>query len=100
MSITSKPVVRRCVSCARLKDRTRMLRFVRLASGGLGLGQGFGRSAYVCRSRPCLQDARRRKRVRKSLRIPDHPAIDATLADELDKVEPDNPELGQRSPVV
>ncbi len=85
MSATHKPVVRRCVSCACLKDRTRMLRLVRLASGGLGLGQGFGRSAYVCRSRRCLQDARRRKRIQKSLRMPNHPAIDATLAAELAK---------------
>ena len=89
MRTAHKPVLRRCVSCTRLKDRTRMLRLVRLASGGLGLGQGFGRSAYVCRSKACLQDARRRKRVHKSLRIPNHPAIDATLAAELDKADPD-----------
>ncbi|MCY4055703.1 MAG: YlxR family protein [Cyanobacteria bacterium MAG CAR3_bin_5] len=103
MSTTRKPVVRRCVSCACLKDRTRMLRLVRLASGGLGLGKGFGRSAYVCRSRRCLQDARRRKRIQKSLRIPDHSAIDATLAAELDTVEPHNcrttKETGQDFPV-
>lgn len=64
-----------------------MLRLVRLASGGLGLGQGFGRSAYVCRSKDCLQDARRRKRIQKSLRVSNHPTIDAILAAELDKKE-------------
>ena len=100
MSTHHKPVVRRCVSCARLQDRTRMLRLVRLASGELVQGQGFGRSAYVCRSRHCLQEARRRKRVRKSLRIPDHPAIDATLAAELDKIELDNKGPGADSPVT
>ena len=103
MRATHKPVVRRCVSCARLQDRSRMLRLVRLAEGGLGLGQGFGRSAYVCRSRRCLADARRRKRIRKSLRIPDHPTIDALLAAELATVEPDDSdrrEPGQQSPVT
>lgn len=100
MSTTCKPVVRRCVSCGHLKDRTQMVRLVRLASGGLGLDQGFGRSAYVCRSKRCLQDARRRKRVQKSLRIPNHPTIDATLAAELDKAELDSREVGQDSPVA
>ena len=76
-----------------------MMRLVRLANGGISLGQGFGRSAYVCRSQRCLQDARRRKRVQKSLRIPNHPAIDAALAAALDNTESDNGELVQDSPV-
>ena len=76
-----------------------MLRLVRLADGKIGLGQGFGRSAYVCRSQRCLQDARRRKRVQKSLRIPNHPTIDAALAAELDNAESDNGEPVQDSPV-
>lgn len=99
MSTTHKPVVRRCVSCAQLKDRTRMLRLVRLTDGRIVLDQGFGRSAYVCRSQRCLQDARRRKRVQKSLRIPNHPTIDAALAAELDNAELDNGEPVQDSPV-
>ncbi|MXW40592.1 MAG: YlxR family protein [Synechococcus sp. SB0668_bin_15] len=99
MSTTHRPVVRRCVSCAHLKDRTRMLRLVRLADGKIGLGQGFGRSAYVCRSQRCLEDARRRKRVQKSLRIPNHPTIDATLAAELDNPASDNGKPVQDSPV-
>ena len=100
MSSSPKLVLRRCVSCAQLRDRAQMLRLVRLASGGLGLDQGFGRSAYVCRSRGCLEDARRRKRVQKSLRIRNHPSIDAALAAELDKSELENKELGQDSPVT
>ena len=81
-----------------------MLRLVRLGTGGIGQGQGFGRSAYVCRSKRCLQDARRRKRFQKSLRIPNHPTIDAMidamLAAELDKAEPDDREPDQDSPVA
>lgn len=76
-----------------------MLRLVRLADGKIGLGQGFGRSAYVCRSQRCLEDARRRKRVQKSLRIPNHPTIDATLAAELDNPASDNGKPVQDSPV-
>lgn len=76
-----------------------MLRLVRLADGRIGLDQGFGRSAYVCRSRRCLQDTRRRKRIQKSLRIPNHPTIDAALAAELDNAASDNGEPVQDSPV-
>ena len=93
MSTTPKPVMRRCVSCTHLKDRTGMLRLVRLADGEICLDQGVGRSAYVCRSPRCLQDARRRKRIQKSLRIPNHPAIDAALAAELDNAVSGNGEL-------
>lgn len=46
-----------------------MLRVVRLATGGIALDAGFGRSAYVCRSAPCLQIAWRRKGLQKSLRV-------------------------------
>ena len=77
-----------------------MLRLVRLADGGIGLDQGMGRSAYVCRSPRCLQDARRRKRVQKSLRIPNLPAIDAALAAELEKAGLEKGEPAQDSPVA
>lgn len=80
-----------------------MLRLVRLADGGIGLGEGFGRSAYVCCSPGCLQDAQRRKRVQKSLRIPRHPTVDAALAvmlaAELDHAKSDDQEPNQDSPV-
>jgi len=85
MSRPHKPVLRRCVSCACLKDRTQMLRLVRLTSGDIGRDGGFGRSAYVCRSEACLQDARRRKRLQKSLRVRHNPFIDAALVAELNK---------------
>ena len=67
--MTAKPVLRRCVACRHQYDRSRMLRVVRLATGGIALDAGFGRSAYVCRSATCLQTAWRRKALQKSLRV-------------------------------
>jgi predicted RNA-binding protein YlxR (DUF448 family) len=61
-------VLRRCVSCRELFDRTQLLRVIRLADGGLALDQGMGRSAYLCRSRACLNDARRKKKLQRALR--------------------------------
>ena len=63
-----KPVLRRCVSCRQLFDRRQLWRIVRQASGGIQLDQGMGRSAYLCPTHDCLDEARRRKRLQRSLR--------------------------------
>ena len=59
----TRPVLRRCVACRALRDRGELWRVIRLAEGGLALDRGMGRSAYLCISRDCLEEARRRKRL-------------------------------------
>ena len=59
---------RRCVACRALLDRQQLWRVIRLAEGGLGLDQGMGRSAYLCSSLTCLEEAKRRKRLQRALR--------------------------------
>lgn len=66
--MTSRPVLRRCVSCRELFDRTQLWRVIRLATGGMALDQGMGRSAYLCQSRCCLDEARRKKKLQRALR--------------------------------
>jgi len=68
-----RPVLRRCVACRCLRDRSELWRVVRLAEGGLALDTGMGRSAYLCRAQACLEEARRRRRLQKGLRcaVPD-----------------------------
>ena len=72
--MNARPVLRRCVSCRQLLDRSQLWRVVRLAGGSgpgpaaLALDQGMGRSAYLCPRRDCLEEARRRKRLQKALR--------------------------------
>ncbi|MEB3185113.1 MAG: YlxR family protein [Cyanobacteriota bacterium] len=63
-----RAVQRRCVSCRELFDRTQLWRVIRLADGGVALDQGMGRSAYLCRNRSCLDDARRKKKLQRALR--------------------------------
>ncbi|HYP03616.1 MAG TPA: DUF448 domain-containing protein [Cyanobium sp.] len=65
-----RPVLRRCVACRRLVDREALWRVIRLGGGGIGLDQGMGRSAYICPSRECLEEARRRRRLPRALRCP------------------------------
>ena len=74
-----RPVLRRCVSCRMLVDRHQLWRVIRLANGGLGLDGGMGRSAYLCPSPSCLDEARRRKRLQRALRCPVSDSIFATL---------------------
>ncbi|MBD2423618.1 DUF448 domain-containing protein [Cyanobium sp. FACHB-13342] len=66
--MSRRPVLRRCVACRELLDRQQLWRVIRLAEGGIGLDQGMGRSAYLCPSQVCLDEAKRRKRLQRALR--------------------------------
>ena len=79
----SGPILRRCVSCRQLLDREQLWRVIRQATGGLVLDRGMGRSAYVCRCRACLEDARRRKRLQRALRIQVPDTVYASLEQRL-----------------
>ena len=79
----ARPVLRRCVACRALRDRSELWRVIRLAEGGLALDRGMGRSAYLCPSRDCLEEARRRKRLQKGLRCPVPDSVMAGLGARL-----------------
>ena len=69
----SRPVLRRCVACRQLLDRSLLWRVIRDHKDGVLLDRGMGRSAYLCQTEACLDEARRRKRLNKALRcqVPD-----------------------------
>jgi predicted RNA-binding protein YlxR (DUF448 family) len=69
----SRPVLRRCVACRQLLDRSLLWRVIRDHKNGVLLDRGMGRSAYLCPTEACLDEARRRKRLNKALRcqVPD-----------------------------
>ncbi len=81
--MSGRPILRRCVSCRTLQDRALLWRVIRLAQGGLALDGGMGRSAYLCRCRPCLEEARRRKRLQRALRCQVADSIYAALEQRL-----------------
>ena len=70
---TQRPVLRRCVACRELLDRQQLWRVIRDPQDGVLLDRGMGRSAYLCPTEACLDEARRRKRLNKALRcqVPD-----------------------------
>jgi predicted RNA-binding protein YlxR (DUF448 family) len=77
--VSRRPVLRRCVACRELLDRQQLWRVIRLAEGGIGLDQGMGRSAYLCPSQVCLDEAKRRKRLQRALRCQVADSIVETL---------------------
>ncbi len=81
--MSERSVLRRCVTCRELLDRRLLWRVIRLADGGLALDQGMGRSAYLCPTRDCLEEARRRKKLQKGLRCQVADSIYAALEQRL-----------------
>ena len=78
-----QPVLRRCVTCRALPDRQQPLRVIRLAEGGMALDEGMGRSAYLCPTESCFEEAKRRKRLQKALRCQVSDSIYAALEQRL-----------------
>ena len=83
-----RPVLRRCVACRKLLDRRLLWRVIRQPDGTISLDLGMGRSAYVCPERNCLEEARRRKRLQRSLRCQVADSIIATLEARLETSAP------------
>ena len=80
-------VLRRCVSCRTLQDRRLLWRVIRLHGGGIALDQGMGRSAYLCPTQACLEEARRRRRLGRGLRCAVPDSVLASLENRLAEAE-------------
>jgi uncharacterized protein len=66
-----KPNYRRCVSCRQIKPKESLWRIVRVyPSKEIQLDQGMGRSAYLCPQANCLNQARKKDRLGRSLKVP------------------------------
>lgn len=71
-----KVPLRKCVGCQEMFSKRELVRVVLTPEGELRLdltGKQNGRGAYLCRKRECLQTARKRKSLERSLKtaIPD-----------------------------
>ncbi|MBC1260749.1 YlxR family protein [Synechococcus sp. BSF8S] len=85
--MSERIVLRRCVSCRELRDRRLLCRIIRQNRDGVVLEvaspRAMGRSAYVCPSPSCIEEARRRKRLQRSLRCPVSDSIYTALDQRL-----------------
>jgi uncharacterized protein len=83
-------VLRRCVSCRERQDRRLLWRIIRPFDGKGVVLEGpatgaMGRSAYLCPSSSCIDDARRRKRLQRSLRCQVSDSIYMALEERLNQ---------------
>ena len=76
MAVRRSVPMRKCTGCNEMKPKKELVRVVRSPEGEISVdlvGKKPGRGAYVCRSRECLEKARKAKRLQKafSCEIPD-----------------------------
>ncbi len=74
--------IRTCAACRTAGDKRGLLRVVRLPDGAVQFdpgGKASGRGAYVCASATCIETARKRKSLDRSLNA----AIDPSIFEQL-----------------
>ena len=64
-----KPNYRRCISCRKIAPKESFWRVVRVhPDGQITLGEGMGRSVYICPQADCIQQACHKKRLSRALK--------------------------------
>lgn len=66
---TKKSPMRRCIGCMESKDKNELIRIARY-EGNLTVdptGRAKGRGVYVCRNHECIENARKRNALQRSL---------------------------------
>lgn len=79
-----KTPMRMCSGCGEMKPKTELVRVVRSPEGEVSIdltGKKPGRGAYICRSTDCLEAARKKRRIERSLSC----QIDADVYDAMVK---------------
>lgn len=87
--MAKKNPMRQCIGCGEMKSKSSMLRVLKTAEGEMLLdatGKKNGRGAYLCKSKECLQKARKNKGLERSfqMKIPDE--IYEQLEKEFDEI--------------
>ncbi len=80
---------RLCVGCQEMKTKKELTRIVRSPEGEVTIdlsGKKAGRGAYVCKSKACLEQAVKAKRLERSLKQSIDPAVYQTLLAEVEKI--------------
>ncbi|MCM1025486.1 MAG: YlxR family protein [Roseburia sp.] len=82
--------LRQCVGCGEMKGKRDMMRILRTEDNAICLdttGKKNGRGAYICRSRECLQKARKNKGLERSFKMSIPSEVYDTLEKEFDSLE-------------
>ena len=88
--MAKKLPLRQCVGCGEMKGKRDMMRVLKTAEDEICLditGKKNGRGAYVCKSRECLQKARKNKGLERSFKMSIPSEVYNTLEEEFSKLE-------------
>ena len=90
MKTKNKIPMRQCTGCREMKSKKEMIRVLKTAEDEIVLdatGRKNGRGAYICKSRECLEKARKNHGLERSLKaaIPDE--VYDSLEKEFDSIE-------------
>lgn len=88
--MAKKIPLRQCVGCGEMKGKRDMMRVLKTAEDEICLdvtGKKNGRGAYVCKSRECLQKARKNKGLERSFKMSIPGEVYDTLEEEFNKLE-------------
>ena len=84
--------MRMCLGCSEMKPKMELIRVVKSPEGDISLdfkGKAAGRGAYICRSRECLDKARKARRFEKSFSCKIEDSVYEVMMNELGE-EPQN----------
>lgn len=88
--MAKKVPLRQCVGCGQMKGKKEMMRILKTPEDEICLdvtGKKNGRGAYVCRSRECLQMARRNKGLERSFKMSIPNEVYNALEKEFEELE-------------
>lgn len=88
--MAKKVPLRQCVGCGQMKGKKEMMRILKTPEDEICLdvtGKKNGRGAYVCRSRECLQMARRNKGLERSFKMSIPNEVYDALEKEFEELE-------------
>lgn len=88
--MAKKIPLRQCVGCGEMKGKKDMMRVLKTAENEICLdvtGKKNGRGAYVCKSRECLQLARKNKGLERSFKMSIPNEVYDNLEKEFEKLE-------------
>ncbi len=88
--MAKKMPLRQCVGCGEMKGKRDMIRVLKTAEDQICLdatGKKNGRGAYICRSRECLQKARKNKGLERSFKMSIPKEVYDTLEEEWNHLE-------------
>jgi len=60
--------MRVCISCRQTYDRVNLMKITNDFKIGVTFDNGFGRSAYICKSKKCYTDSKIKKKLQKALK--------------------------------